>query len=110
MSGNRILDFLDFFYLYFVPLVFCCICILYHLYFGNLYFVLLYFVMFVFWRFCILSCLYFVSFVFCPVCITSISGPLGPEMLALRLALRANLFQTNEPTRRFMYIDGTFVF
>ena len=36
---------------------------------------------------------------------TSISGPLGPEMLALRLALRANLFQTNEPTRRFMYID-----
>ena len=32
-------------------------------------------------------------------------GPLGPEMLALRLAFRTNLFQTNGPTRRFMYID-----
>ena len=32
-------------------------------------------------------------------------GRMGPEMLALRLAFRANLFQTNRPTRRFMYID-----
>ena len=45
------------FYLYFVPFVpflFCCICILLHLYYDNLYFVLLFFVLFVFWHFSIL--------------------------------------------------------
>ena len=65
------------FYLYFVPFVFCCNCILLHLYFGNLYSVLLYFVVFVFWNFvfcsiCILSHLYFVAFVFCYKCILAI--------------------------------------
>ena len=57
------------FYLYFVPFVLCCNCILLHLYFGNLYFVLLYFVVFVFWNFCILFYLYFVPFVFWCICI-----------------------------------------
>ena len=37
--------------------------------------------------------------------LTNIPGPSGPEMLALWQAFRANLFQTNEPTRHFMYID-----
>ena len=65
------------FYLYFVPFVLCCNCILLHLYFGNLYSVLLYFVVFVFWNFvfcsiCILSHLYFVAFAFCYICILAI--------------------------------------
>ena len=65
------------FYLYFVPFVLCCNCILLHLYLGNLYSVLLYFVVFVFWNFefcsiCILSHLYFIAFVFCQICILAI--------------------------------------
>ena len=46
---------------FFGTFVFCCICILLHLCFGNLYFVPLYFIVFVF--------MYFVTFVFCFVCI-----------------------------------------
>ena len=54
----------------FVPFLFCCICILLHLYYDNLYFVLLYFVLFVFWNFCILSyCILFRLVAFCSVCI-----------------------------------------
>ena len=54
-------------FLHFVLFIFCCICILLHLFFGNLYFVPLYFVLLVFWNFCILFC-----FVFCSICISCI--------------------------------------
>ena len=60
------------FYLYFVPVVFCCLFILLRLYFGKLYIVL---VMFVFWNFafcsiCISIHFYFNPFVFRSICIS----------------------------------------
>ena len=36
--------------------------------------------------------------------ILAFQGPMGPEMLALRLAFRANLFQTNERTHTPLYV------
>ena len=67
-------------YLYFVPFVFCCICILLQMYSGNLYFVLLYFVVFVFWIFCfccILFCLYYGTFVFWLTTVRMCPGSMG---------------------------------